>query len=139
MRIINVVLGAVILAGCSPTEPSPERVLGTIAGFSEGDPHVTVSTDGTAATVVVRTYGNGCFSVAATEVELEGLGATVLPYDHDPGCPQRDLLLLEHATTIEFGTPGAAVIRVKGLDASNLSSANLTPDTLVVERTVELQ
>lgn len=135
----TLILGIALVTACSPTEPSQHRVLGTIAGFDSTDPHVVLSSAGTAVTVGIRTYGNGCYSVAETVVDVDGLEATVTPYDYDPGCFQRDLKLLDHSATISFPSQGTALIRVKGLDVSKLSGTNLQPDTLLVERTIEIE
>lgn len=139
MRFGVSIVGLLLLTACSVTEPGSQRVLGTIIGFDENDPQITVSADGSRVTATIATYGNGCYSVAETDVEVSGRTATITPFDRDPGCLQRDLKVLEHVVRIEFPSAGTATIRVKGLDKSNLGAADLDPDTVVVERSVDLQ
>lgn len=136
MRLLLVVSFG-LLSGCSSsTEPTATRVLGTIIGFNADDPQISVVVDGRAARVTVLTYGNGCFSAAGTDVEVNRLEATVAPYDYDPGCNQRDLRQVEHTATVHFDEAGTAQIYIKGLDVSRLSSSNPVGDTVMVERTV---
>jgi hypothetical protein len=149
MRLIPL-LAVLVLSGCSlPAEPGASRdvlasgngsrELGAIAGFQSGDPHVAIDVQGRTVTVTVHSYGNGCYSVAETEVRLSGMDAVVSPYDWNPGCPQRDLKTVVHATSMGFGASGTAHILVRGIDASTRSSRNLVGDTITVRRTVLLR
>lgn len=139
MRLGIVMFGALVLTGCSITEPEPLPVLATIAGYNADDPFVTVTVTGTTATVTVRTYGSGCSSMGDTDVQVNGLEALVVPYDYEPGCTNRVLFQFQHTAAVEFDTTGSAVIRVRGLDGRTVSQLHPMPDTVVVERTVDLQ
>ena len=117
-------------------------VLGTIAGYNDGDPDVAVVVSGRTAMVRVTTYGDGCYSKGPTEVTVEGSEVLVTPYDYTepPGtlCT-RILESFSHEATVTFGGPADAVIRVLGIDMSRVSAANMDGDTLVVSRTVQVR
>lgn len=125
------------------TDPVGEqrRVLAEIAGYHAGDPFVEVRLAGMAARVAVTTYGSSCNAKADTEVSLQGLTATVVPYNfappHGTSCP-RDLRAFVHEVTIPFSRSGAAQIRVRGIDRRTRSAANLIGDTITVERSVSI-
>jgi hypothetical protein len=129
-----------LLVGCSlATEPEHRLVLADIAGYHVGDPFVEVTSSGSSATVRVTTFGSSCNARGVTEVRVEGLTATVEPYNYAPPagtpCP-RDLRSFIHEATVQFDRSGDARILVRGLDARSRSAANLTGDTLTVERWV---
>lgn len=107
--------------GCSPgttSEPETVRVLGTIDGYPVGGPHITLSQQGENVLVKIITYGPGCYEKGETEAEVEGLNATVTPYDYapPPGSPcTRDLVAFEHTTRLHFTRSGTATVVVRGL------------------------
>lgn len=117
-------------------------VLGTIAGYRDGDPDIGIVTSGRSATVRVTTYGGGCHSKGPTEVVVEGTEVLVTPYDYtEPaGTPcTRILNVFTHEATVTFGGPADAVIRVLGIDMSRASAEDMDGDTLVVSRTVHVR
>ncbi|SRR6266446_8029989 len=71
-----------------------------------------------AFTVSVRSYGGGCTSQGETEAEVEGLLATIRPFDlvlTDPNVVCIQILrVFEHVATIRFDQPGMATVRVVG-------------------------
>lgn len=94
------------------------RVEGTIAGYHESDPQITLSQVGLDVLVKITTYGSGCYEQGETEAHVEGLNATVTPYDYapQPGSPcTRDLVAFEHTTTLRFTTTGTATVVIHGL------------------------
>lgn len=131
-----------LAAGCSlGTDPDRVRVLGQIAGYLEGDPQVSLEQDGRAITVRVTTYGSGCHTPGETDVVVEGLTATITPWDYTapPGTGCTDQLLsFEHRVAVQFASSGTAELRIRGIDIGSRSATNMVGDTLVVTRTVEL-
>ncbi|MGQ0560285.1 MAG: hypothetical protein ACT443_00260 [Gemmatimonadota bacterium] len=114
----------------SSTDFDGVRVLGTIKGFDDNDPHVDIVGIGRFITVTVVTYGDNCFSVAETEVRLNGMTAFVTPYDLDRRCPERIQVNLSHVATVQFPGTGTAEIVVRGLDASVRNESGSVGDTV---------
>ena len=115
------------------------RVLGAIAGYMDGDPQVTVQQDGRTVTVLVTTYGGGCHTPGETDVVIDGLIATITPWDYTatPGTEcTHQLLSFEHRAVVPFSSGGTAQLRIRGMDISRRSAGNMVGDTLVVTRTV---
>lgn len=149
MRIVALV-AAVTLLGCADaTEPvskavvdgvltgtgaalGKRHVLGTLIASAGYGPTVEAVVEGTKVTVHVTTYGNSCVTAAATEVEVTGMEATIVPWDHDPGCHDRLLKQVSHTVEIDFGQSGTARILVRGIDQSPVAG----PDTVTIERVV---
>jgi hypothetical protein len=138
----SILLGLLLLSGCAmATEPSHHLELGVIAGFFHDDPFVEVRTSGTSAVVTVTTFGSSCNAKGVTRVTMDGLTATIMPFNHAPPagtpCP-RDLRSFVHEATVGFDRSGTARIRVRGIDGRTRSAANLIGDTITVERTVTI-
>jgi hypothetical protein len=121
-RITTSALIVAVVALCSCDglfEHDGERSqVGAISFYSEP---VTVEAPDTVAVnqpfaVLVRTYGNGCVSQGRTQLVLNGLQATVTPYDvHDGGdiCP--DILrMFDHEVTLTFEEAGVGVVTFRG-------------------------
>ena len=110
-------------------------MLGAIAFYSVGDPHVEVPATaerGVPFTVTVRTYGGGCDRVAGTEVRAVGPSVVeVAPYDFTrPNALCTDqLVALTHAAAVRFDVAGTSRVRVRGRRAPGGAE-------LVVEREV---
>ena len=140
-RLLSFLL-ILLASGCSVfTDPDRVRVLGEIAGYLEGDPQVGIEQDGRTVTVLVTTYGSGCHTMGETDVVVEGLTATITPWDYTapPGTACTDQLLsFEHRAVVQFATSGTAELRIRGIDISSRSATNMVGDTLVVTQTVEL-
>lgn len=74
---------------------------------------------GESFTADVRTVGrNGCWSAAGEDVSVEGLAATVVPFDatgqqEGVGCTTA-LVSLRHEPTLRFDRAGEATVRVEG-------------------------
>lgn len=71
-----------------------------------------------AFTVSIQSYGGGCTSQGDTDVQVEGLLATIRPFDLEPSDPEvicpAILRVFEHVATIQFDQPGTATVRVLG-------------------------
>jgi hypothetical protein len=118
-RLFPVGLSLVFMA-ChqSPIESGGGRVVGTIdAGGTLAqviDAPAAVS-PGQSFTVTVSTFGNSCVTPAGADVVMEGLIATITPYDDIAGETCLDYLKpYPRALQLSFGQAGAAIIRVKG-------------------------
>ena len=138
MRAICMIVALTQLASCDLNSgPDRVRVLGSIAGYNDDDPQITLDPDGRNVTVAVTTYGSGCHTLGETEVEISGLEAKITPFDYTAaagtGC-DRMLRSFVHSVTLSFASEGTARIQVRGID--NRGSAG---DTLVIERAVELR
>ena len=128
----------VALAACSnPTGPERVRVLGTIA-FRAQEPRISLQPDGRTVEVRVDTFGDGCREQGETAVVVDGLTATVSPYDYRTATAETSctdiLQTFEHRAVVQFPTSGAAVIRIRGQRTSVESGV----DTLVVESVVQV-
>ncbi len=98
-------------------------------------------------TVAVTTFGNGCVSFARTEVTVQGLIATVEPYDYDDALRQ-DLTALavcndvgrsfRHPADLVFATTGEATIQFTGLHEW-LDSVGWHDSIITVERRVPVR
>jgi hypothetical protein len=152
----RLLLAAVLLAaGCngaerfSPADPAAGAdgagmvtVLGAIKGYNNDDPRIDVQVNGRTVEVTVSTYGGGCHRLGATETQVVGMSALVVPFDHTapPGTPcTRQLVEMRHRATLGFASAGTARIRVRGIDASTRHGGNMAGDTIEVERTVTLR
>ncbi len=109
---------AFLFGSCGVFEADHETVLGAV--FFHSNPPSVIIPDtvqaGTPFTVTVRTFGDGCYSFARTEIEMDGMAAEIRPYDSrktDVACPEI-LLTIEHTATLRFDTPGLATVRVVG-------------------------
>jgi hypothetical protein len=128
--------GFVALAmGCSSITYPEERVIGVITGFNADDPHVAVPDTvaaGESFAVTVRTYGGGCTRKGETETEIDGLRATVTPYDIQTRADICTDILKQftHTASLRFNETGTARVVVRG--------RGHTPDgaLLTIERTV---
>lgn len=142
MRLITLALLAVVLGCSSTTEPDQIQVLGTIVGFNQDDPRIEVTADGRVVTVRVTTYGNGCYSKGITKTAVDGLEATITPWDRTVAPSSNvactDILLsFTHEAELRFDAAGTARILVRGVDAGT-ASAGKRGETVTVERTVEV-
>ncbi len=139
-----------LLLGCAAigtetddgTRPDAVRVMGEIKGYNNDDPRIEIVPGTRSALVRVTTYGGGCHSRGDTEVRVDGMVATVTPYDYTapPGtvCTQ-PLISFIHEANISFPSSGTALIRVRGIDRSTRSAQNMIGDTITVERSVEVR
>jgi hypothetical protein len=110
---------AVLISSCDVFEPDHETVLGTV--FFHSNP-VAVNipdtvTAGTPFTVTIRTFGDGCYSFARTEIEFDDREAEIRPYDFrkTEGACADIFLAIDHSVVLQFGSQGAATVRVVGL------------------------
>ena len=127
----------VSLSACSLLERR-ERVVATIASNVEVV-QITVPTTvqrGVPFEVEVLTYGGGCIDQGETEVEVQGLNASVTPYDYLVTPPPGVVCTLifeyyPHRANLQFDTSGTAEIVFHG------QSENLSEKTAITEtRTV---
>lgn len=118
--------------------PDRERVVGTIS-FYQDPVKVEVpktATRGTPFDVKVTTYGGGCISQGDTEVEVQGAGAVVTPYDVEVRDPELvctlELRTFVHVASVRFDAPGPAVVTVRGVREPE-------GDVVTVQKTVTVQ
>lgn len=151
MRAALCLLLATLFPACSllteddaaPSAPPGLRaVVGTIYFYDEApvtDLPATVQA-GAPFTVRIVTYGDGCYQQGPTQVDQQGLRATVTPYDYVPSnlasvaCPAV-LRSFEHTAALQFDQPGTAEVLVAGLrrDAAHDGTAELRLHTIQVE------
>jgi hypothetical protein len=127
---------AVLSIAChsSLIEPGPGRVVGIIdAGQSfpqviEAPAEASV---GQSFSVTVSTFGNSCVTAAGADVTIDGLVATITPYDVVvTGVWCLDYLKgYPRVVQVSFGQAGAATIRVKG-------RSDYQPGLVTVERSL---
>ena len=73
--------------------------------------------------VVVRTIGGGCERIGPTELSVDEVTASVVPYDYTPA-PGRSVIcdavlkIFEHDVTIVFQASGSATVTVRARDDS---------------------
>jgi hypothetical protein len=128
---------AVLSIAChsSPVEPRPERVVGLIdAGqsFPQVIDAPTEASLGQSFSVTVSTFGNSCVRAAGAEVTIDGLVATITPYDVvavGSGVCLDYLKAYPRVVELSFGQAGAATIRVKG-------RSDYQPGVVTVERSL---
>jgi hypothetical protein len=124
VRSLPTVLAVLSLAcHSSPLDPGTKRVVGTIdvgvTSFQVIEAPAEAS-PGQAFTVTVSTFGNSCVTAAGADVTIDGLVATITPYD----VVTTDVVCLDYlkayprAVRLSFAEAGAATIRVKGLSDS---------------------
>lgn len=88
-------------------------------------------------TATVRTIGrNGCWEAAGEDVSVEGLTATVVPFDRedrpeDAACTTA-LVSLSHDVELTFREEGEATIRAEGRRILGLDSGESEPMSLEV-------
>ena len=118
-RLLGVGLSLLSIA-ChqSPVEPHEGRVIGTIDAGGTLDRVIeapSTAAVGQSFSITVSTFGNSCVSAAGADVAVEGLVATVIPYDVVAGGICMDYLKPYPRTLqIRFAQAGAATIRVNG-------------------------
>ncbi len=133
-----VAVSACALVNDPETDRRPE--LGHIAGYNAGDPQIVIEPTVRAARVTITTYGSSCNAKGQTQVSVDGMVATVIPFNLQPtrGVCVADLRVFLHDTVIVFPQSGHASIRVRGINIRAGVAPNFRTDTMVVERTVVL-
>jgi hypothetical protein len=111
---------ALLLFGChSPIDPAAGRVVGIIdAGqtFPQVIEAPAEASSGQSFTVTISTFGNSCVAAAGADVTIDGLVATITPYDvvAAKGWCLDYLKAYPRAVQLSFAQAGAATIRVNG-------------------------
>ena len=87
-----------------------------------------------------NTYGDSCTAATRTEVQLQGLEATVTPYDtKTTGTSTSPCVLvafrIEHTATLVFDQVGTATVTVRGYD----TSSDFGGKVIEVVRTITIQ
>lgn len=132
-------LAFLALAGCGITGPESTRRLAVIE-FTEDDPVVVevpaTATRGVAFQVAIDSYGGGCIGQGPTEVEVNGLTATVEPYqfevvDGDAACTA-ELRTYRNVAQVRFDQAGTGRIVFRG-------RSRLKGETITVERTAVVE
>jgi hypothetical protein len=109
-----------VLMAChsSPIESRGGRVVGTIDAGGTLDKVIeapTAVSPGQSFTITVSTFGNSCVTPAGADVVIDGLIATITPYDVIAGGNCLDYLKpYPREVQLSFGQAGAAIIRVTG-------------------------
>ena len=121
----SLVTGTVLLAGCSLiTGVSESRQVGML-GYPD-DLLISVPDSavvGQPLAVTVRTLGSdGCWKGDGTDIKVNGLTATITPYDVDrvtrgTACTQM-LVEIIHTANLTFGLRGEAQISIRGRDGT---------------------
>lgn len=134
--VSSLVLAA--LAACSA--PPGERVTGAIIYYGEG-PVITVPNvvqQGDGFDVKITTFGGGCTVLGGVDFDVEGLSATLTPYDYNTATAatscSTELKRLEHTATFKFDEAGTATIAVKGLSEDDSGAVETT-----ITRTIEVR
>lgn len=120
-----ILMCAVLLGGCSlGTGVGNHRQIGAI-GYPD---NLLISVPdsvrvGRVFTVSVRTFGaDGCWKADGTAVAVDGLTATVTPYDADrtsPGVACTMMVIqITHQADLQFGRAGQATIAFHGRDGT---------------------
>ncbi len=134
-------LPALAISACDlVNEPEPylKPQLAHIAGYNSGDPKITLTPGGGSARVTIVTYGSSCNVKGQTQVNVDGMVATVVPFNFYPTrgvCPA-DLRSFNHDTVIVFPHSGTATVRVRGINIRAGVAPNLRVDTMLVERSI---
>ncbi|HEY4057751.1 MAG TPA: hypothetical protein VGM39_14150 [Kofleriaceae bacterium] len=123
LPLLVVLATAILAVGCTSSGLSYDDVvdLGRVEYFSEpamvdGPTTSAINTD---VTFTVSTYGGGCLTFERTDVEPDGDGFLVSPFDRDvnpgkDGACADDLRFIPHAVTLTFATPGQQTVHVAG-------------------------
>ena len=123
----RIALAALFVCACSPFTDPPgwSRVIGTVNPALSSIQMVSVPPEATVSvpiTVTVMTLGSSsCTRADGTDVSVNGLLATITPYDRvaPPGTAcTRDLRGFPHQVQLRFATAGQARINVVGRDGS---------------------
>lgn len=124
---------AVLSIACHSSPLEPARVIGNIGGQSATqviDAPASASA-GQSFNVTVSTFGNSCVKAAGADVRVEGLVATITPYD----VVATGVTCLDYSKAyprvvpLSFAQAGAATIRVQGRSDSQ-------PGLVTVERSL---
>ena len=114
-------LALLVGGACSPTDPAHEvRVPGALIAFGDTARIELPSRAavGTAVTIVVTSFADGCSRQGETEVSREALEADVALFDYrtegDVTCPSI-LREFRREAVVTFDTPGQAIIRFRGM------------------------
>jgi hypothetical protein len=117
---LTALLTGLLVGGCGWLL-APDPVLGSVVNVDAPD---TVGV-GQSFTVTVTTTGpNGCWRKDHTEVSVDGLEATITPYDFDEreADPHRAchnaVVYPEHIVELRFDAAGTAVLRVLGREGT---------------------
>jgi len=136
IRFLSLFVGVFLFVACDGIlGPEDKSRVGTISFF--GDPVVievpdTVQT-GVSFEVSVRTYGNGCYSMGGTTVQLHSRSADVTPFDLYSGAGICDDILktFTHKAALSFDEPGMAQIRFHGKQMPEDSLITLVRELVV--------
>lgn len=111
---------SLVLMACnpSPIEPGGGRMVGAIDAGGTLERVIeapSAVSRGQSFAITVSTFGNSCVSPAGADVVIDGLTATITPYDVVAGGTCLDYLKpYPRALQLSFGQAGEAIIRVKG-------------------------
>ncbi len=159
LTVLALAVAATVAAGCTVTSgPDTETVRGILSFGPEGSGDAPATADpggdgalqgsleapdtvrvGESFPVTIRTVGlNGCWSSAGEDVSVDGLTATIVPFDstgqrEDVACTMA-LTSLLHEVELSFGEAGEAVVRVEGRRVIGREGSETEP--LALEETV---
>lgn len=112
-------LVVVVLGACSDADDSLVIDLGVITSSFDLGPaivHPAVARVGEDVAITVLTYGDDCTWAKRTDVEVDGLGAEIQPFDEsavESLCGDA-VFSYPHATVVRFALAGTATITVVG-------------------------
>lgn len=133
-RSFAIVLAALSIA-CHSSPVEPGRVIGIIDAGQSLSQVINAPTEaslGQSFSVTVSTFGDSCVHAAGADVTIDGLVATITPYDVvvvGNGVCLDYLKAYPRVVALSFGQAGAATIRVKGRSDSQ-------PGLVTVERSL---
>ena len=114
-------VGCSLLLGCQNPTGAYQTVIGTIDVGVATSPGViqgpATGSVGERLEFTVSTFGNSCISSLGANVVVDGLLATVTPYDREYRGPIACLDYLKaypRTVTVSFAQPGNAIVRVQG-------------------------
>lgn len=111
IRMFSAALAVIVSTGCGSDE-----VLGWVSAVEAPD---TIHADQPFTVTVTTTGPDGCWRKERTEAAVDGLTATITPYDVDTGglCTQSPVDIT-HAVELTFREVGVGLIRVIGRDGT---------------------
>jgi hypothetical protein len=132
--------GAVVLtaAACDLVAPNETVVPALIVGVTSDEPDISVpATAEVGQDVVVRvtSYGlSGCWRKGETQASVDGLDATVRPFDVEPddgSICTANIPVFTHEATVRFEEAGTGTVTVHGRQLQGRSPVSFTREITV--------
>jgi hypothetical protein len=134
-RILFVGVPFFLVACATPTDVGSE-VMGTIVGYNDDDPRISLTVDALAIEATIVTYGGGCYAFGRTDTKLsdEAFRIDILPFNAVPSASascSRILKEIPHTVSVPVERPGQYTIVFHGLDAPNQEAVSATQTVFV--------